>query len=49
MKVVPEENDRVRLGDEFTEELEEACDDDACMLLAGAVDIAIKETIDAFD
>lgn len=46
---VPDEQDRDRLKDEFVEELEDACDDDPGMLLAGAVDLAVKETMEAFD
>ncbi|MFD0978242.1 YmgD family protein [Tropicimonas aquimaris] len=49
MAEVPDENDRARLKDEFVEELEDACDDDPGMLLAGAVDIAVRETFRAFD
>lgn len=49
LAVVEDESDREALGAEFVEELEEACDDDPGMLLAGAVDIAVKETVDAFD
>ncbi|WP_127114135.1 YmgD family protein [Shimia sediminis] len=49
VKTIPDEADQARLADEFTEELEDACDDDPGMLLAGAVDIAIRETIDAFE
>lgn len=46
---LPEEKDRDKLKDEFVEELEDACDDDPGMLLAGAVDLAVKETMEAFD
>lgn len=46
---VQDEQDRADLKDEFVEELEDACDDDPGMLLAGAVDLAIKETMEAFD
>jgi hypothetical protein len=46
---VPDEQDRALLKDEFVEELEDACDDDPGMLLAGAVDLAVKETMEAFD
>ncbi len=45
---VPDEQDRASLKDEFVEELEDACDDDPGMLLAGAVDIAVRETFRAF-
>jgi len=45
---VPDEQDRAALKDEFVEELEDACDDDPGRLLSGAVDIAVKETIEAF-
>jgi hypothetical protein len=37
---------RRQLREEFVEELEDACDDDPGMLLAGAVDNAIKETME---
>ena len=47
--VVPDEQDRTELKDKFVEELEDACDNDAGMLLAGAVDLAVKETIEAYD
>jgi len=46
---IPEGQDRAGLKDEFIEELEDACDDDPGMLLAGAVDLAVKETMEAFD
>ena len=46
---IPEEQDRAIIKDEFVEELEDACDDDPGMLLAGAVDLAVKETMEAFD
>ena len=46
---VPDEQDRAIIKDEFVEELEDACDDDPGMLLAGAVDLAVKETMQAFD
>jgi hypothetical protein len=46
---VPDEQDRAALKDEFVEELEDACDDDPGRLLSGAVDIAVKETIEAFE
>lgn len=49
LAAVPDEQDRAGLKDEFVEELEDACDDDAGMLLAGAVDLAVKETMEAFD
>jgi hypothetical protein len=48
-KAVPDETNRALLKDEFVEELEDACDDDPGMLLAGAVDLAVKETMEAFD
>jgi hypothetical protein len=37
------------LKDEFVEELEDACDNDGGKLLAGAVDDAVKETIEEFE
>lgn len=46
---VPDEQDRESLKDEFVEELEDACDDDPGRLLSGAVDIAVKETFEAFE
>ncbi|MBJ6373511.1 YmgD family protein [Sedimentitalea sp. CAU 1593] len=46
---VPDEQDRAVIKDEFVEELEDACDDDPGMLLAGAVDLAVKATMQAFD
>ena len=46
---VPDEQDRADLKDEFVEELEDACDDDPGRLLAGAVDLAVKETMEAFE
>ena len=49
LAAVPEEQDRAILKDEFVEELEDACDDDPGMLLAGAVDLAVKETMEVFD
>lgn len=49
LKAVPDETDRSLLKDEFVEELEDACDDDPGMLLAGAVDLAVKETMEAFE
>lgn len=49
LTAVPDEQDRAGLKDEFVEELEDACDDDPGMLLAGAVDLAVKETMEAFD
>lgn len=49
LQAVPDEQDREGLRDEFVEELEDACDDDPGMLLAGAVDLAVKETMEAFD
>ncbi|MFG6527840.1 hypothetical protein [Sulfitobacter sp. M23508] len=47
--MVPDEAKRAQLRDEFTEELEAACDDDPGRLLAGAVDDAVKNTMAAFD
>jgi hypothetical protein len=49
LAVIPEESDREMLRDEFVAELEDACDGDAGRLLAGAVDQAVRETIEAFD
>jgi len=49
LAVIPEESDRERLRDEFLKELEDACDGDAGRILAGAVDQAVRETIEAFD
>ena len=49
MAVIPDEGDREKLRDEFVEELEDACDDDPGMLLAGAVDLAVKNTVGAYD
>lgn len=49
LATLPEEEDREGLRDEFVEELEDACDDDPGMLLAGAVDLAVKETMEAFE
>ena len=49
LALVPDEAERDGLKDEFTEELEDACDDDPGRLLAGAVDMAVKNTMEAFD
>jgi hypothetical protein len=49
LKAVPDEDNRTLLKDEFVEELEDACDDDPGMLLAGAVDLAVKETMEVFE
>ena len=49
LTMVPEEEDRAGLRDEFVEELEDACDDDPGRLLAGAVDDAVKATFEAFE
>ena len=49
LAALPDEQDREGLRVEFVEELEDACDDDPGMLLAGAVDLAVKETMEAFD
>lgn len=46
---VPNESDRSDLKVEFIEELEDACDVDPGRLLAGAVDDAVKETMEAFE
>ena len=45
-KAVPDVADRATLKDEFVEALEEACEADPDALLAGAVDIAVKDAID---
>lgn len=47
--LVPDEAERDALKDEFTEELEDACDDDPGRLLAGAVDDAVKNTLAPYD
>lgn len=49
LAAAPEEAESGELRDEFVEELEDSCDDDPGMLLAGAVDIAIKETMELYD
>ena len=49
LAVVPDEQDRAVIKDEFVEDLEDACDDDPGMLLAGAVDLAVKETMEVFE
>lgn len=49
LAAAPEEAESGALREEFVEELEDACDDDPGMLLAGAVDIAIKETMEQYD
>ena len=49
MARVPDEGDQELLKTEFVEELEDACDDDPGRLLAGAVDQAVRDTMDAFD
>ncbi|MEE4189726.1 MAG: hypothetical protein V2I76_14950 [Roseobacter sp.] len=49
LAVAPEAAESGALREEFVEELEDACDDDPGMLLAGAVDIAIKETMERYD
>jgi hypothetical protein len=49
LAVAPEAAESGALREEFVEELEDACDDDPGMLLAGAVDIAIKETMEQYD
>ena len=46
---VPDESEQDKLRDEFVEELEDACDDDPGKLLAGAVDDAVRDTMEAFD
>ena len=45
-QAVPDEGERATLKDEFVEALEEACEADPDALLAGAVDIAVKDAID---
>ncbi|MDV7145808.1 hypothetical protein R3X27_24280 [Tropicimonas sp. TH_r6] len=42
---IPDEAERNTLKDEFVEALEEACEADPDALLAGAVDIAVKEAV----
>jgi len=49
LAVAPEAAESGALREEFVEELEDACDDDPGMLLAGAVDIAVKETMEQYD
>ena len=49
LAAVPDAQDRAIIKDEFVEELEDACDDDPGMLLAGAVDLAVKETMEVFE
>ena len=49
LQAVPDEADRDGLRDEFVEELEDACDDDPGMLLAGAVDLAVRQTFGALN
>lgn len=49
LAAIPDEADREGLQVEFVEELEEACDDDPGRLLAGAVDDAVRETMEAFE
>jgi hypothetical protein len=45
-QAVPDEGERATLKDEFVEALEEACEADPDALLAGAVDIAVKDAMD---
>ncbi|WP_170424978.1 YmgD family protein [Ruegeria arenilitoris] len=49
LALVPDEAEREGLKDEFVEELEDSCDDDPGKLLAGAVDMAVKNTMAAYD
>jgi len=49
LAVAPDAAESGALREEFVEELEDACDDDPGMLLAGAVDIAVKETMEQYD
>ncbi|MFC3616120.1 hypothetical protein ACFORG_20450, partial [Lutimaribacter marinistellae] len=49
LALVPDEAEREGLRDEFVEELEDSCDDDPGRLLAGAVDMAVKNTMEAYD
>lgn len=46
---VPDEADREGLKVVFIEELEDACDDDPGRLLAGAVDDAVRKTMEAYE
>lgn len=46
---VPDENNRMLLTEEFVEVLENARNDDPGMLMAGAVDLAVKETMEVFE
>jgi hypothetical protein len=49
LALVPDAAEHEGLKAEFVEELEDACDDDPGRLLAGAVDDAIKETMERYD
>jgi hypothetical protein len=49
LALVPEEAERDGLRDEFVEEMEDACDDDPGRLLAGAVDVAVRQTMAPYD
>lgn len=49
LAVAPEEAKSGALRAEFVKDLEDACDDDPGMLLAGAIDIAIKKTMEQYD
>lgn len=49
LALVPDEAEREGLKDEFVGELEDSCDDDPGKLLAGAVDMAVKNTMAAYD
>lgn len=46
---VPDENNRILLKEEFVEGLEDARDNDPGILLAGAVELAVKETMEVFE
>ena len=46
LAAVPDEAERQGLKDEFVEALEAACEADPDALLAGAVDIAVKDALD---
>jgi hypothetical protein len=44
-KQIPDEAERASLKDEFVEALEDVCEADPDALLAGAVDIAVKDAV----
>jgi hypothetical protein len=49
LALVPDATDQETLRGEFIEELEDACDDDPGRLLAGAVDDAVRVTMEPYD